>query len=131
MTRCDWPVRAVPGAGARAYAGRVSGVRGLDTAVGLGRGEHGCWVYDGAEGVGPLLAAYLAEGMRLRERLLYVGAGPRDVLVAELAGLPGRDELLRDGALGVRCFADLEVPVPTTEGVRAEPPAGTLPVAQA
>ncbi|HEY7718801.1 MAG TPA: STAS domain-containing protein [Pedococcus sp.] len=106
----------------------MSGVRGLDTAVGLGRGEHGCWVYDGAEGVRPLLAAYLAEGMRLRERLLYVGAGPREVLVDELTDLPGRDALLREGVLGVCCFAELEVPVPTVDGVRAEPPAGTLPV---
>lgn len=105
----------------------MGGVRALDTVVGLGPGEHGSWGYSGRSALRSVCAVYLAEGMRLGEQLLYVGADGQGSLLDDLADLPGRDELLAGGQLLVRCFDDLETTGPAaTAGVSARPPVGTV-----
>jgi anti-anti-sigma regulatory factor len=102
-------------------------VRALDTVVGLGPGEHGSWGYSGGAALRSVCAVYLAEGMRLKEQLLFVGGGPRASLLDDLADLPGRDELLATGQLLVHSFGDLETTAPpAVAGVSSRPPAGTV-----
>ncbi|HZU78819.1 MAG TPA: MEDS domain-containing protein, partial [Acidimicrobiales bacterium] len=50
---------------------------------------------------------WLAEGLRLWQRAMYVGEGTVPELTAELAGLEGRDAALADGRLAVVSSADL------------------------
>ena len=69
---------------------------------GLRQGDHVCWAYDPGPGFGAVAAQFLAEGVALGERVLFVGEGDTAQLVRELETLPGRDALLASGQLLVR-----------------------------
>lgn len=69
--------------------------------VGNRPGDHLCWVHGGDDAWREAVAAFLDDGARGRDRLLYVRAGNETSLVDDLAGLPGRDAMLRTGQLGV------------------------------
>lgn len=73
----------------------------VPTASGLGLHGHGCWTYsDDAEFTGGVLD-FLADGLELGQRLLYVGAGGVVKLRRELRDLPGLEDLLGDGTLRI------------------------------
>jgi ABC-type transporter Mla MlaB component len=73
----------------------------VPTSSGLGLHGHGCWTYsDDAEFKGGVLD-FLADGLELGQRLLYVGAGGVVKLRRELDDLPGVEDLLGDGTLRI------------------------------
>jgi ABC-type transporter Mla MlaB component len=70
-------------------------------ASGLGLHGHGCWTYsDDAEFRRGVLE-FLADGLELGQRLLYVGAGGVPKLRRDLEDLPGVEELLGEGVLRI------------------------------
>jgi ABC-type transporter Mla MlaB component len=73
----------------------------LGTARGLGLGDHACWIYDDDEGRRGTVADFLVDGLRLRQRLLYVGGDSVERLHADLEALDGVGSLIEDGALQV------------------------------
>jgi anti-anti-sigma regulatory factor len=83
------------------YARSVTGLRTLDRAVGLGPGDHASWAYDDVSELRSACLDYFSDGLTRSERLVYVGGRPRDALLDDLMGLPGRDALLADGRLSV------------------------------
>jgi anti-anti-sigma factor len=66
-----------------------------------------CWNY-GDEGYLEAAVAFLDDGRRAGERLLYVADRPRDALIEDLAPLDGRDALLDRGGLIVRPLAEAQ-----------------------
>lgn len=76
-------------------------VRTLHHAAGLRAGDHSCWAYTSHRDFVGAVVTFLAEGVRLGERLLYVGTMDDDELTAHLAALPQRDEWIADGRLSV------------------------------
>jgi anti-anti-sigma factor len=71
------------------------------SAAGLGLADHVCWNY-GDEGYLDAAVAFLDDGRRAGQRLLYIADRPPNELIDDLAGLDGRDALLADGGLIVR-----------------------------
>src|SRR5919199_6413390 len=82
-------------------------------ALGAGVGDHACMAYDDRAGWQAAAIAFLDEGARAGDRLLYTGHGTDDELVAALSALPGRDELLASGRLTLTRTADLYGPPET------------------
>jgi ABC-type transporter Mla MlaB component len=73
----------------------------LTSPAGLGLHGHACWLYaDDLEFHAGLLD-FFADGVELGQRLLYAGTGAVEKLRADLAGLPGLDDLLGAGALRI------------------------------
>lgn len=73
----------------------------VSAAVGHGPGDHVCWVYDGEEAWRDLAAVFLHDGAPAHDGLLYVGGKDEAGLLDDLAGLPGRDRMVRTGQLRV------------------------------
>ena len=93
--------------GTRAYRWAMAGMTVLARPRGLRQGDHVCWAYDPERGFGVVAAQFLAEGVALGERVLFVGEGDTAQLVGELASLPGRDALLASGQLQVQSMSDV------------------------
>src|SRR5919199_772745 len=81
--------------------------------LGAGVGDHACLAYDDRAGWQAAAIAFLDEGARAGDRLLYTGHGTDDELVAALSALPGRDELLASGRLTLTRTVDLYGPPET------------------
>jgi hypothetical protein len=62
---------------------------------------HAAYLYDDRRSFVAAAARFLTAGRARNERLVYVGSGGRDDLLAELGGLPGAPELVKRGALDV------------------------------
>lgn len=73
----------------------------VESAAGLGLHGHACWLYadEGEFRAGAL--DFLADGVGLGQRMLYVGAGTIEKLRGDLCDLPGLDRLLGDGSLRI------------------------------
>src|SRR5688500_14033751 len=104
-TSHDWLVRPWPGG---IGAGRWSqgeprryrpGVALTDTAtIDCGPGDHVCWVFESDDDLQMAAVAFLEDGLRRGESLLYVGdADDEQGLRAQLATLGDVDELIADG----------------------------------
>lgn len=74
-------------------AGVVTGARDL------GPHDHCCWAFSEAADFHARAAEFLADGLRLGLKLLYMGSGPVDELARHLHGLDGLDALLASGRL--------------------------------
>ena len=83
------------------------GMSVLTRPRGLRQGDHACWAYDPERGFGGVAAQFLAEGVALGERVLFVGEGDTAQLVRELDSLPGRDALLSSGQLRVQPMSEV------------------------
>lgn len=83
---------------------RRSGV--LGTVENLGPSDHACWLYHDGQEFRSQAARFLGDGRKLGQRLLYVGASPARELREDLAGLPGRDDLIAADALRLAPLAE-------------------------
>jgi len=81
--------------------GLVSGVDGL------GVHDHVCWLADEDDDWLPAGIDFLTGGLRVRQRLVYVGPHAPDVLARRLAPLGDVDALRRGGRLAVHCIDEL------------------------
>jgi anti-anti-sigma regulatory factor len=73
----------------------------VPTTGGLGLHGHGCWAYsDDAEFISGVFE-FLADGLELGQRLLYVGGGGVVKLRRDLDGLPNVEDLLGDGTVRI------------------------------
>src|SRR3954452_6264574 len=80
----------------------------------FGSSDHACWAYRTDADRAAAATAWLADGLALGQRAMYVADAAEDVLTAELADLPGRDAAIADGALvvaNVRRLYDLAAPI--------------------
>ena len=66
-----------------------------------------CWVYGDEADWREAAARFLGDGVAGGDRLLYVADKAEDALVEDLAGMPGRDELLSSGQLQVRSVDEM------------------------
>jgi anti-anti-sigma factor len=73
----------------------------LSRAVDLAPGDHVAWAYDDLASLRAVCADTFAEGASRGEQLVYLGHRPLGHLVDDLAGLEGRDALIRSGQLTV------------------------------
>jgi hypothetical protein len=98
---------------------RATGV--LSDAANLGLSDHVCWVYeDPRDFTGPA-ARWLADGLALRQRLLYVSGRSEDAMRSDVDALPRVDALLGDGTLtllSLPALYDLGAPVVAEEQLR-------------
>jgi anti-anti-sigma regulatory factor len=69
--------------------------------------DHACWGYATAAERAEAAAEWLLDGLRQGQRAMYVGDDTADNLVDDLAGMPNRDALLRDGSLLVHELTEL------------------------
>jgi hypothetical protein len=76
---------------------RSSGV--LDAPTGLGYHDHACWGYDDREEFVSAARPYLAEGLRLGQRVVYVARGSTPSLRLDLEGIDDLDALVARGAV--------------------------------
>jgi anti-anti-sigma factor len=72
------------------------------TSVHAGRSDHACWGYATDAERRSLATGWLADGLRLGQRALYVADGAAPALATELAALPDVDDALAHGALVVQ-----------------------------
>ena len=71
----------------------------LPTGRGFGLGDHLCWPFDGYDDFRREALAFLADGARLGQRLLYTADRPHDDLPRDvLDWLPDADESSRPAA---------------------------------
>lgn len=84
---------------------------GVPTAVshpvGRSRGDHLCWGYADYDRFRHTAAAFLEEGRRAGEQLLFVGEGSVPSLLDDLAPWSARDEVLGAGQLTVQSLAEV------------------------
>jgi anti-anti-sigma regulatory factor len=86
----------------------------IKTAEHLEPSDHACWSFDSDAARAQAAVRWLADGLRLGNRAVYVANAPRAALVDELAGLPGRDDAIAAGQLVVaetRELYDLATPI--------------------
>ena len=77
------------------------------TGAGFGLGDHVCWPFDGYDDFRREALAFLADGARLGQRLLYTADRPHDDLLRDvLDWLPGAEELLASGGLVIESLLD-------------------------
>lgn len=62
-----------------------------------GSGNHHCWVFDEPAEFHDRVRAFLAEGLRNNERVLYVGDAPEDILLSQVRAI-GFDDAVARGA---------------------------------
>ena len=79
----------------------------VDWVEGFGPSDHLCWAYRSRAELARVAAAWLGDGAQVGQRLVYVADRPREELLADLAELDRRDELLERGVLAVHPIADL------------------------
>lgn len=78
---------------------RRSGV--VDSVRGFGLHDHACLPFADDSEAREAIVAWLADGRRLGQRLVYVGGTSEEELREDLADLPARDRLIDDGALQI------------------------------
>ena len=83
---------------------RASGALGPGWPAGLS--DHAAWGYSSGSERASAASAWVADGLRIGQRTMYVAALSRDELAAELASVPGGADAAASGALVV---------VPSTE----------------
>jgi ABC-type transporter Mla MlaB component len=71
----------------------------LESVAGLGVHDHVCWTFDDDEEFRSAALQWLEDGLRLGQRLLYVGASEVETLRADLEGLEDAEALIASGAL--------------------------------
>jgi hypothetical protein len=81
--------------------------RSAPDQTGFGPYTHACWAYATDAERARAACEWLTDGLRKGYRAAYVADAPVDDLIAELAGLPNRDDALRGGALVVFSMYDL------------------------
>ena len=89
----------------------------MDPAGRYGLSDHACWAYDSDSERAAVATAWIADGLALGQRTMYLADGSVEVLTQELAGLPGRDEAIAGGALVVAATSsmyDLSRPIDAT-----------------
>jgi hypothetical protein len=79
----------------------------VDSASGVGLHGHVCWPYDNDADMRRALCDFLADGVRLRQRVVYVGSGSVETLREDLEELPQRDGLVEMGMLQILFLDDL------------------------
>ena len=82
----------------------MSAPRTLSRAVDLAPGDHVSWAYDDLSSLRAACADTFAEGASRGEQLVYLGHRTLGHLVDDLAGLEGRDALLKSGQLTVHAL---------------------------
>jgi hypothetical protein len=82
----------------------------VESSAGHERNDHLCWIYDGPAAWFDAAVPFLLDGVTNGERLLYVAGKEPDDLIADLAVLPDRDEMLASGQLAVMPMVDLNGP---------------------
>jgi anti-anti-sigma factor len=75
--------------------------------AGLGPNDHVCWGYDSDEELLAAGLAFLADGLALHQRLVYVSGRNRKRMLADVAALDGADRLLESGALQLVPLSEL------------------------
>jgi anti-anti-sigma regulatory factor len=86
----------------------------LDPAERYGLSDHACWAYDSDAERAAVATAWIADGLALGQRTMYLADESPEVLTRELAGVPGRDEAIAGGALVVTATSsvyDLSRPI--------------------
>jgi anti-anti-sigma regulatory factor len=86
----------------------------LDTSQRFGPSDHACWAYETHSERAAAAVAWLADGLALGQRAMYIADAPAEVLISELADLSDRDEAIARGALVVaetRSNYDLSAPI--------------------
>lgn len=79
----------------------------LRTVDELGPCDHACWLYEDRNQLRSEGTRFLEDGLRLGQRLLYVGPAPAGELHSQLReGLPQCDELIDAGALHVSSLSE-------------------------
>jgi len=73
----------------------MRGSGNVDYPGGLCHGDHLCWIYDDRASWRGAVTTYLLDGVKLGERLLYLGDAP----MGDLSDLPGHDDLVASGQL--------------------------------
>jgi hypothetical protein len=88
----------------------------LDSVAGLGLHDHVCWIFDDEDDVRGAALQWFEEGLRLGQRLLYVGAREPEALNADLARLDGVAALVAADALRVVSLPTLHDPAREADG---------------
>lgn len=98
---------------------RATGV--LTDAAHLGLSDHVCWVYeDPRDFTGPA-ARWLADGLALGQRLLYVSGRSEEAMRADVDALPDVERLIGDGTLtllSLPAVYDLGAPIVPDQQLR-------------
>jgi anti-anti-sigma regulatory factor len=84
---------------------RSSGL--LNPSQSFGLSDHACWTYESNRERAAAATAWLSDGLTLGQRAIYIADAPVEVLVEELAALPGRDDAIASGALVVARIEDM------------------------
>jgi hypothetical protein len=76
---------------------------GSVSAVGVppGSGNHHCWIFDEPADFHARVRDFLAEGLRINERVWYVGEATEDVLIGHMSGIGFDDAVARGAARAV------------------------------
>ncbi len=82
--------------------------------MGFGVQDHVSWPYDDHVDFRRRVREFLGEGLDLGLRCLYAAEGPRELLEADLAGIPDLQEAMDSGAVTVSVLSDL---YPTGEAI--------------
>ena len=89
-------------AGRLTYAGRFMREHGLvQSAADLGLHGHACWTYEDDAELIRAAAAFLADGVRLGQRLIYVASGPFERLHAQVGEMARENRLVGQGTLEI------------------------------
>jgi anti-anti-sigma regulatory factor len=86
----------------------------LDPAERFGLCDHACWAYGSAAERAAAASSWIADGLALGQRAMYVAAAPVDDLTEDLDDVPERDEAIACGALVIadaRNLYDLSTPI--------------------
>jgi hypothetical protein len=84
------------------YAARFMREHGLvQSAADLGLHGHACWTYDDDAELIRAAAAFLADGVRLGQRLIYVASGPFERLHAQVGEMARVNRLVGEGTLEI------------------------------
>ena len=83
------------------YSLRMRRHGSVRTTSGLGLHGHGCWTYSEDDEFRRGVLEFLADGLGLGQRLLYVGGGGVVKLRRDLDELPGVEDLLGDGTVRI------------------------------
>jgi anti-anti-sigma regulatory factor len=79
----------------------------VSSARGLGVNDHACWAYDNDADATRAVLEYLADGVSLGQRLIYVADAPVEELRAQLLPLEGAEALIDRGALRVATLSEM------------------------
>ncbi|MDQ1695313.1 MAG: hypothetical protein QOJ03_666 [Frankiaceae bacterium] len=74
---------------------------------GLGTSDHVCWAYEDARDFSRPALRWLADGVALGQRLIYVSGRSRERMRRDVAPLPDVADLLKRGTLQLVCLEDV------------------------